>query len=311
LEAEILILRHQLNVQRRHLPKRMTFSAMDRLIFVALYRLVPSTLDALTQTVVRWHRAGFRSYWRWKSRPCSGRPAVPAEIRRLIREMSIANPLWGAPRIHGELLKLGIEIGQTSVAKYMGRRRPPPSQGWKTFLRNHADGIVAMDLFVVPTISFRLLYGLLIMGHGRRQILWFGVTAHATAEWIANQLTEACGWEQIPRYLIRDRDRAYGEIFVRRVRSIGIRDRPTSFRSPWQNASAERLIGSIRRECIDHIVIFGERHLRHVLLSYMNYYNGTRTHLALNKDAPISRAAETTGFILCRPGGLHHQYARI
>jgi transposase InsO family protein len=227
--------------------------------------------------------------------------------------MSIANPLWGAPRIHGELLKLGIAIGQTSVAKYMGRRRPPPSQGWKTFLRNHADGIVAMDLFVVPTISFRLLYGLLIMGHGRRQILWFGVTAHATAEWIANQLTEACGWEQIPRYLIRDRDRAYGEIFVRRVRSIGIRDRPTSFRSPWQNASAERLIGSIRRECIDHIVIFGERHLRHVLLSYMNYYNGTRTHLALNKDAPISRAAETTGFILCRPvlGGLHHQYARI
>jgi transposase InsO family protein len=187
--------------------------------------------------------------------------------------MSIANPLWGAPRIHGELLKLGIDIGQTSVAKYMARRRVPPSQGWKTFLRNHADGIVAMDLFVVPTISFRLLYGLLIMGHGRRQILWFGVTAHPTAEWIANQLTEACGWEQIPRYLIRDRDGAYGEIFMRRVRSIGIRDRPTSPRSPWQNAYAERLIGLIRRECVDHIVVFGERHLRHVLLSYMSYYN--------------------------------------
>jgi transposase InsO family protein len=200
------------------------------------------------------------------------------EIRRLIREMSIANPLWGAPRIHGELLKLGIEIGQTSVAKYMARRRGPPSQGWKTFLRNHAAGIVAMDLFVVPTISFRLLYGLLIMGHGRRQILWFGVTAHPTAEWIANQLTEACGWEQIPRYLIRDRDRAYGEIFVRRVRSIGIRDRPTSSRSPWQNAYAERLIGSIRRECIDHVVVFGERHLRHVLLSYKDYYNRASEH---------------------------------
>jgi transposase InsO family protein len=155
----------------------------------------------------------------------------------------------------------------------MARRRGPPSQGWKTFLRNHADGIAAMDLFVVPTISFRLLYGLLIMGHGRRQILWFGVTAHPTAEWIANQLTEACGWEQIPRYLIRDRDSAYGEIFLRRVRSIGIRDRPTSPRSPWQNACAERLIGSIRRECIDHVAVFGERHLRHVLLSYMNYYN--------------------------------------
>ena len=262
--------------------------------------------------MIRWHRAGFRSNWRWKSRRRRGRPTVPLEIRRLIREMSTANPLWGAPRIHGELLKLGIDVGQTSVAKYMARRRAPPSQGWKTFLCNHADGIAAMDLFVVPTISFRLLYGLLIIGHGRRQILWFGVTAHPTAEWIANQLTQACGWEQIPRYLIRDRDGAYGEIFIRRVRSIGIRDLPTSPRSPWQNAYAERLIGSIRRECMDHIVVFGERHLRHVLLSYMDYYNGTRTHLSLGKDAPISRGVERAGNILCCPilGGLHHQYTR-
>jgi transposase InsO family protein len=180
--------------------------------------------------------------------------------------MSIANPLWGAPRIHGELLKLGIDIGQTSVAKYMVRRRGPPSQGWKTFLRNHANGIAAMDLFVVPTVSFRLLYGLLIMGHGRRQILWLGVTAHPTAEWIANQLTAACGWEQLPRYLIRDRDACYGDIFVRRVRSLGIRDHPTSARSPWQNGYAERLIGSIRRECLDHIVVIGEQHLRNATL---------------------------------------------
>jgi hypothetical protein len=171
----------------------------------------------------------------------------------IIREMSIANPLWGAPRIHGEPLKIGIDIGQTSVAKYMAKRRDPPSQGWRTFLRNHADGIAAMDLFVVPTISFRLLYGLLIVGHGRRQILWFGVTAHPTAEWIANQITEACGWEQASRYLIRDRDGAYGEVFIRRLRSMGIRDRPTSLRSPWENGYAERLIGSIRRECLDHV----------------------------------------------------------
>ena len=277
-----MTLRHQLNVLRRKSPQRLTFISIDRLVFAGLYRLAPGVLDALKivrpETVIRWHRAGFRAYWRWKSRPRSGRPKTPLEIRQLIREISLANPLWGAPRIHGELLKLGIEVGQTSVAKYMARRRGPPSQGWKTFLRNHADGIVAMDLFVVPTISFRLLYGLLIMGHGRRQILWFGVTAHPTAEWIANQLTEACGWEQIPRYLIRDRDRAYGEIFVRRVRSIGIRDRPTSFRSPWQNAYAERLIGSIRRECIDHVVVFGERHLRHVLLSYKDYYNRASEH---------------------------------
>jgi transposase InsO family protein len=234
-------------------------------------------------------------------------------IRKLIREMSIANPLWGAPRIHGELLKLGIEIGQTSVAKYMVRRRHPPSQGWRTFIRNHADGIAAMDLFVVPTISFRLLYGLLIMGHGRRQIVWLGVTAHPTAEWIANQITEAFGWEKAPRYLIRDRDRAYGNVFIRRLRSMGIRDQPTSPRSPWQNGCAERLIGSIRRECLDHVVVLGERHLRHVLLSYLKYYNEVRTHLSLEKDAPISRAVERAGRILCRPvlGGLHHQYVRI
>lgn len=274
-------------------PKRLNFSTLDRLIFAGLYRLAPSVLGALAilkpETVIRWHRASFRSYWRWKSRLRGGRPTVPLEIRELIREMSIANPLWGAPRIHGELLKLGIEIGQTSVAKYMAKPRGPPSQGWKTFLRNHADGIAAMDLFVVPTISFRLLYGLLIMGYGRRQVLWCGVTAHPTAEWIANQITQACGWKQAPRYLIRDRDGAYGEVFIRRVRSMGIRDRPTSPRSPWQNAYAERLIGSIRRECLDHVVVFGERHLRHVLLSYMNYYNETRTHLSLDKDAPLSR----------------------
>jgi transposase InsO family protein len=317
LLAEVLVLRHQLNIQRRHLPKRHTFSATDRLIFAALYQLVPSVINALAivkpETVIKWHRAGFKSYWRWKSRRRAGRPIVPPDIRRLIREMSIANPLWGAPRIHGELLKLGIDIGQTSVAKYMARRRGPPSQGWKTFLHNHADGIVAMDLFVVPTISFRMLYGLLILGHGRRRILWFGVTAHPTAEWIANQMTEACGWEQPPRYLIRDRDGAYGEVFVRRLRLMGIRDRPTSPRSPWQNGYAERLIGSIRRECVDHIIVLGERHLRHVLLSYMKYYNEVRTHLCLEKDAPIPRAIERAGHILCRPilGGLHHQYVRI
>ena len=317
LAAEILVLRHQINILRRRSPKRQPFSAMDRLIFAGLYRLAPAILSALAivkpETVIKRHRAGFRSYWRWKSRRPGGRPAVPPEIRKLIREMSIANPLWGAPRIHGELLKLGIDIGQTSVAKYIVKRRQPPSQGWKTFLRNHADGIAAMDLFVVPTISFRLLYGLLIMGHGRRRILWVGVTAHPTAEWIANQVSEACGWEQAPRYLIRDRDGAYGEVFIRRLRSMGIRDRPTSPRSPWQNGYAERLIGSIRRECLDHVVVFGERHLRHLLLSYMRYYNEARTHLSLEKDAPVSRAVERAGRILCRPilGGLHHEYVRI
>jgi transposase InsO family protein len=290
---------------------------LDRLIFAGLYRLAPKVLGALAivkpETVIKWHRAGFRLYWRCKSKARGGRPTVPVEMRKLIREMSIANPLWGAPRIHGELLKLGVDIGQTSVAKYMVRRRDPPSQGWRTFLRHHADGIAAMDMFVVPTISFRLLYGLLIMGHGRRQIVWLGVTAHPTAEWIANQIAEAFGWEKAPRYLIRDRDRAYGNVFIRRLRSMGIRDQPTSPRSPWQNGCAERLIGSIRRECLDHVVVLGVRHLRHVLLSYLKYYNEVRTHLSLEKDAPISRAVERAGRILCRPvlGGLHHQYVRI
>jgi hypothetical protein len=282
LEAEILVLRHQVNVLRRKSPRRLAFSNLDRLIFASLYRVAPQVLNALAivepETVVRWHRAGFRLFWQWKSRSQGGRPRVPLEIRRLIREMSLANPLWGAPRIHGELLKLGIDVGQTSVNKYMARHRRPPSQGWKTFLRNHADGIASIDLFVVPTISFRLLYGLLILRHDRRRILLLGVTAHPTAEWIARQLNEAFGWEFAPKHLVRDRDRAYGEVFTRRVRAMGIRDRPAAPKSPWQNGHTERQIGSIRRECLDHVVVFGERHLRHLLRSYMHYYNRASEH---------------------------------
>jgi len=317
VEAEILVLRQQIIVLRRGRPGRMPLSAVDRMVLGWVCQLFPKTREALAivrpDTVVRWHRAGIRCYRRWKSRPRWGRPAVPAAIRQLIRGMSLANPLWGAPRIHGELVKLGIDIGQTSVVKYMARRRGPPSQGWKTFLHNHADGIAAMDLFVVPNLSFRLLYGLLIMSHGRRQILWLGVTAHPTAEWIANQLTAACGWEQVPRYLIRDRDACYGSIFVRRVRSLGIRDHPTSARSPWQNEYAERLIGSIRRECLDHIVVTGEQHLRHILACYLDYYNAMRTHLSLGKDALNGRAIQRHGRIKGWPmlDRLHHQYVRI
>jgi|SRR5680860_729493 len=317
LEAENLVLRQQIIILRRTTPKRLCFNTFDRLIIIGLYRLFPDVRDSLAvvrpETVIRWHRAGFRAYWRWRSRPRRGRPTVPLEIRQLIREMSLANPLWGAPRIHGELLKLGIAIGQTSVAKYMARRRGPPSQGWGTFLRNHADGIAAMDLFVVPTISFRLLYGLLVLRHDRRRLLWLGITTHPTAEWIAQQFSEACGWYEAPRYLVCDCDRSYGEVFVRRVRAMGIRDGPTSPRSPWQNGYAERMIGSIRRECIDYVIVLGERHLRHLLQSYLDYYNETRTHLSLDKDTPVSRGVETVGRVFRRPvlGGLHHRYERI
>ena len=317
LEAEILILRQQLNVLQRNSPKRFAFRTLDRLVFVGLYRLVPGIVDALAivrpETVVRWHRAGFRSFWRWRSRRRAGRPRVPPEIRRLIRNMSVANPLWGAPRIYGELLKLGIDVGQTSVAKYIARRRGGPSQGWRSFLCNHADGITSIDSFVVPTLSFRPLYGFLVLRHHRRRIMWLGVTASPTAEWIARQLTEACGWDAAPAYIVRDRDCAYGKDFVRRLRVMGIRDRPTAPRSPWQNAYAERLIGTIRREILDRVVVLGERHLRHILRSYMTYYNEARTHLALNKDAPIPREIRTVGRIIATPhlGGLHHQYIRI
>jgi hypothetical protein len=208
------------------------------------------------EPIIRWHRAGLRAWSRWKSRPRDGGPRTPDEIRQLIREMSVANPLWGAPRIPGELLKLGMDVGQATVAKYMAKRRQPPSQGWRTFVHNHADAIAWIDMFVVPTISFGLLYGLLILRQSRllrqsrRELLWLGVTARPIAEWLACRLTEACGWDEPPRYLIRDR--AYGAAFIRRIRAMGIRDRPVLARSPWQNGYAERLIGSIRRECLDH-----------------------------------------------------------
>jgi len=293
LEAEIVVLRHQLNVLRRKMPSRPRLTLLDRLIFVWLYRCRPAVLNAVTivrpETVVRWHRDGFRLYWRWKSRARGGRPRISSELRRLIREMSVANPLWGAPRIHGEILKLGVEIAQSTVAKYMVRGRRPPSQSWKTFLRNHGANIAAMDLMVVPTIGFRLLYVLIILGLHRRRILSFGVTSHPTAEWIARQVTDAFPWTEAPRYLIRDRDAVFGQVVIRRLKSMGIRDRPTAPRSPWQNGYVERLIGSIRRECLDHLVVFGEAHLRRIVTGYVSYYNEARTHLALNKDAPIHR----------------------
>ena len=227
--------------------------------------------------------------------------------------MSIENPLWGAPRIHGELLKLGFEVAQSSVAKYMVKRAGPPSQGWRTFLHNHAPNIAAMDLFVVPTIGFDLLYAFIIIRLDRRDLAWINVTTNPTAEWIARQLTEAFPWNEAPLYLIRDRDRVYGDIVTRRLRAMGIRDKPIAPGTPWQNGFAERLIGSIRRECVDHIVVLSEAHLRRILQAYARYYNEIRTHRSLNKDAPVSRPVQRTGNIKSHSilGGLHHQYVRI
>jgi transposase InsO family protein len=239
---------------------------------------------------------------------------ISTELRDLIRRMSRANPLWGAPRIHGELLKLGLTVSQATVSKYVLRHRTPPSQAWRAFLKNHAKDLIALDFFTVPTATFRVLFVLVVLSHGRRRLMHFNVTEHPTARWTARQLVEACGLEETPRYLIRGRDQVYGEGFSCQARTLDIEEAVIAARSPWQNAYAERVIGSIRRECLDHVVVIGERNLRRILSEYVDYYNGTRTHLALAKDAPEPRSvhAPSQGRVVEVPriGGLHHEYVR-
>jgi transposase InsO family protein len=315
LELEVIALRHQLAVLRRQRPSRPWLGSLDRLLWVWLYRLWPHCLDVLVlvrpATLVQWHRQGFRLYWRWRSR--SGRPAVDRGVRALIRQMSSANPLWGAPRIHGELLKLGVEVSQATVAKYMWRRGGKPSPSWRDFLRNEVAGIAAIDMFVVASASFRLLFVMIILLHERRKIVRFDVTQHPTAGWLAQQVTEAFPWNTAPRHLLRDRDASYGAEFRKRVQAMGITEVITAARSPWQNAYVERLIGSIRRECLDQVVVFNERHLLRVLSSYVDYYHRSRTHLSLAKDCPEVRPEMWRGKIIAIPqvGGLHHRYERL
>ena len=317
LEAENLFLRHQLNIALRRAPQRLRLYGSDRALLVWMTRIWPNLLDisqvVKPETILRWHRSGFEAFWRWKSRNRAGRPKVDRGLRDLIRRMSRENPLWGAPRIHGELLMLGFEVAQSTVSKYMVRGQGPPSQTWKTFLQNHAEGIAAIDMCVVPTLTFERLFAFLVLGHGRRQLLWFEVTPHPTAEWLARQITEAFPWASVPAYLVRDNDGAYGHVFSRRVMVMGIRDRPISPRSPWQNGHMERLIGTLRRECLDRMLIFGEAHLRRILTLYACYYNESRTHLSLHKDAPLGRAVQRYGKVAATPvlSGLHHRYARI
>ena len=317
LQAENLFLRHQLNIALRRLSPRPRLRGSDRALLSWITRICPGLLDLAQvvkpETIVRWHRGGFKAYWRWKSRNRAGRPKVDCDLRDLIWRMSRENPLWGAPRIHGELLMLGFDLAQSTVSKYLKCGHRPPSQSWKTFLRNHAEAIAAIDMCIVPSLTFERLFAFLVVGHGRRQLLWFEVTRYPTAEWLARQITEAFPCTSAPTYMIRDNDRAYGRVFTARIQTMSIRDRPITPRSPWQNGVAERLIGTLRRECLDQIVVFGEAHLRQIISAYAAYYNQTRTHLALQKDAPRQRSVQRFGRIAAIPvlAGLHHRYVRI
>jgi len=319
LQLEILALRHQINVLRRSRRGRVRLTEVDRLLWAWLLHLWSGWHSALlivkAEAVMAWHRRGFRLYWTWKSRQRRpGRPEVSGEVRDPIRKMSLANPLWGAPRIHGELLKLGIEISQATVAKYLERPRKPPSPTWRTLLDNHLKQLVSTDSFVVPTVNFRILFVFVVLAHYRRRVIHFNATAHSTSEWTAQQIAEAFPWDSAPRYLLHDRDSLYADVFRQRVRGMAIREVLTAPRSPWQSPYVERLIGSIRRECLAHLIVLNESGLRRTLKSHFDYYHGVHTHLSLEKDAPESRPAQPPelGSIVELPevGGLHHRSVR-
>src|SRR6516164_9651062 len=285
LQLENLALRHQIGVLQRSLKKRPKLTSMDRLLWVSLSRIWRDWLSTLAivkpQTVVAWHRMGFRLFWTWKARRGQrGRPPIARETRDLIRRMCRENPTWGAPRMHGELLKLGIDIGESSVTKYMLPCRKPPSQTWRTFLDNHLSQLVSIDFFTVPTIRFQVLYVFLVLAHDRRRVLHFNVTPHPTAQWTGQQLRNAFPFEQFPRYLLRDRDGISGQDFRKQLPDIGIKGVLSTPRSPWQRAYIERVIGSIRRECLDYVIVLDEGSLRRILASYFDYYHRTRTHLS-------------------------------
>ena len=318
LAAENLALRQQLAVLQ-HKSKRPRLRNGDRIFWALLSRVWLNWRSVLVivepDTLVRWHKQGFRLYWRWKSRSrIPGRPKIDAEIRKLIRRMSAENPRWGVPRIQSELALLGHSVSETTVRKYRVRHRKPPSQSWRTFLNNHVRDIVAVDFFVVPTVRFPLLYCFVVLRHDRRRIAHFNVTANPTAKWTAQQVVEAFPFDESPRFMIRDRDAIYGVHFRERVKRMGIEEVVTAPRSPWQSPYVERLIGSIRRECVDHVIVFNEAHLRRILTSYFRYYHQSRTHLSLERNAPVPRRVEhpSEGNVIAIPqvGGLHHRYSR-
>jgi transposase InsO family protein len=315
LVFENLALRQQLAMCRRT-RRKPSIRWSDRMFWVGLRLTWPGWKSALVilrpATVIAWHRRGFACYWTRRSRRRGGRPQVLADVRRLTREMALANPLWGAPRIHGELLKLGFTVSERTISRLMPRRRTSPSQTWRTFLGNHLGSTVAIDFFAVPTLTCRILFVFVVLAHDRRRILHVNVTQHPTSAWTRQQLREAFPSDANARFLLHDRDTTFDAEFGRALEALDLRAVRTAPRSPWQNPYVERVIGSIRRECLDHIIVFNEQHLRTVLRAYVAYYQRSRTHLALAKDAPAERAVQPIGRIVVRPevGGLHHRYER-
>ena len=300
--------------------KRPVLTTFDRVFWISLRSLWSGWRRPLiyvqADTVVRWQRERFRRFWARLSKPHRrrrGRPATAAQLRELIERMAAANPLWRAPRIHGELKMLGIAISERTVSRILRRLRRPPSQTWKTFLHNHLGQMVSVDFFTVPTITMKVLFVFIVLEHRRRQVLHFNVTEHPTAAWTSQQIVEAFADRDAPRYLIRDRDGVYGNEVRLRIAALHIEEVLTAPQSPWQNPYAERLIGSIRRECLNHFVILNARHLKRTLALYFRYYHGSRTHLALDKQCPFPRSVSSTGRVVKIPqlGGLHHRYERL
>ena len=314
---ENIALRHQLAVLQRSV-ERPKIHRRDRILWSWLLRLWPRWQSVLLivrpETVIGWHKQGFKLYWRWKSRAKQGRPCIERDIRDLIRRMSRENPTWGAPRIQSELRLLGHDVADSTVARYMVRQRKQPSQNWRTFLSNHMKQTAAIDFFTVPTVTFRVLFCFIVLSHDRRRIVHFNVTQHPTEAWAAQQVVEAFPYDTVPRYLLRDRDSIYGEFFRRRVKNMGIEGVPAAPKSPWQNPYVERLIGSIRRECLDHVIVLNEDHLQRILADYFAYHHEARTHLSLERNSPIPRRVcpPEQGRVVAKAylGGLHHCYTR-
>src|SRR6267143_4562708 len=315
---ENLALRQQLVVYKRT-AIRPRIRETDRLFWVWLTRIWTGWKQPLVivtpDTVLRWQRRRFRRHWtRLSAQPTGGRPPVNAEIKALVMRIAAANPLWGAPRIHAELLKLGLDVAERTVSRLIPKRCSPPSQAWRTFLTNHVRDLVAIDFFTVPTARLRVLFVLVVLAHHRRRVVHFNVTEHPTSAWTTQQIVDTFPDDSAPSYLLRDRDSVYGHVFRQRVKGMGVGEVLTAPHSPWQNPFAERLIGYLRRECLNHVLVLGEGHLRRTLTHYFAYYHGARTHLSLDKDAPHGRRIEQPELGRVIPirevGGLHHRYIR-